>query len=105
MPEVHFCIRWPDGTVEQCYSPSSVIADHLSTGQNYTVADFMDRVRRALTQASKRVEQVYGRPCSLALAQAKLLEDRYASGTFPDTAIVACLEMTSPSFELKRAKP
>lgn len=104
MPEVHFRIRWPDGTIEQCYSPSSVITDHLSAGRDYTVADFMGRARRALTQASSRVEQIYGRPCSLALAQAKALEDRYISAAFPDTAVVACLDMTSPSLELKRPK-
>ena len=95
MPEVHFRIRWPDGTVEQCYSPSSVVSDHLSAGTNYTVADFMDRARRAMTQASDRVAQIYGRPCSLALAQAERLEKRYAAAAFPETGIVACLEMTS----------
>lgn len=94
MPEIHFRIRWPDGTDQQCYSPSSVILNHLSVGTKYTVADFMERARRSLSQASSRVEQIYGRPCSLALAQAEALEDHYATASFPDSAIVVCLEMT-----------
>lgn len=97
MPEVHFRIRWPDGTVEQCYSPSSTVTQHLSAGTDYTVVDFMDRARRALSQASRRVEQIYGRPCSLAQAQAQALENRYASADFSDTAMVTCLDMTPPN--------
>lgn len=96
MPEVHFRIRWPDGSIDQCYSPSSVISKHLSAGTDYTVGDFMDRTRRALSQASRRVEQIYGHPCSLALAQAEAFENRYATASFTDTSIVTCLEM-SPS--------
>lgn len=94
MPEVHFNIRWPDGAVERCYSPSSVVREHLAAGSEYTVADFMQRARRALGAASNRVEQVYGRPCSLAQAQLATLEARYAAAAFPDTAAVRCLEMT-----------
>ncbi|MEJ6393527.1 MSMEG_0570 family nitrogen starvation response protein [Gymnodinialimonas sp. 2305UL16-5] len=97
MPETRFRIRWPDGHIEHCYSPSSVIADHLHIGGRYTVADFMARARRALTQASARVEQIYGRPCSLALAQAEAFEDRYATAGFADTAIVTCLDITPSS--------
>jgi putative flavoprotein involved in K+ transport len=95
MPEVYFRVRWPDGTVEQCYSPSSVISDHLSAGTEYTVADFMNRTRRALSQASRRVEQVYGYPCSRALAQIDSFEGRYATESFAETAIVTCLELSS----------
>jgi uncharacterized repeat protein (TIGR04042 family) len=94
MPEVHFRIQWPDGAVEQCYSPSSVISEHISPDTDYTVADFMNRTRRALAQASKRVEQIYGHPCSLALAQTARFESRYTSASFADTAIVKCLEMS-----------
>ncbi|MEP3844406.1 MAG: MSMEG_0570 family nitrogen starvation response protein [Paracoccaceae bacterium] len=94
MPEVHFRVLWPDGVVEQCYSPSSVIAEYISPGTEYTVADFMNRTRSALAQASKRVEQIYGHPCSLAQAQASAIENRYAAGSFADTNIVTCLEMS-----------
>lgn len=102
MPETRFRIRWPDGVVEHCYSPSSVVADHLRSSQNYTIADFMDRARRALGLASDRVEQVYGHPCSRAHAQLDALETRQAQ--FPDTEIVTCLDMSHPP-STKRARP
>lgn len=102
MPEVRFRIRWPDGTVQECYSPSSVVTEYLASGADYTVADFMDRARRALHQASRRVEQIYGRPCGLALGQVATLERHYASAGFSDTEIMSCLDMTSPSLQLKR---
>jgi uncharacterized repeat protein (TIGR04042 family) len=54
MPEMSFAIRWPDGSTEQCYSPSLVIRDHLAVGETYDVAEFMRRSRMALTIASDR---------------------------------------------------
>jgi uncharacterized repeat protein (TIGR04042 family) len=91
MPETLFRIRWPDGTVDHCYSPSSIIADHLKSSQNYTIADFMSLARRALNDASDRVAQIYGHPCSRALAQLDALDARQAQ--FPDTSIVTCLDI------------
>ena len=35
MPETLFRIRWPDGEAETCYSPFTVIKDHLAAGQTY----------------------------------------------------------------------
>ncbi len=32
MPEMTFALRWPDGRVEECYSPSLVVHDYLSAG-------------------------------------------------------------------------
>ena len=52
MPEMRFDIRWPDGAIEQCYSPSLVIRDHLAVGQTYSVREFLRRSRAALTQYS-----------------------------------------------------
>ena len=91
MPEVHFRVRWPDGSIDQCYSPSSVIHDHLSGGQSYPIDDFMTRTRQALTQASKRVEQIYGYPCSRANAQLSAFERRQSS--FTPTDMVTCLDL------------
>lgn len=102
MPEVRFRIRWPDGQVDHCYSPSSVITDHLRSSQNYTIADFMDRTRRALVLASDRVEQIYGYPCSRARAQLETLETRQAG--FPSTGVVTCLDISQTS-STKRAHP
>jgi len=69
LPEVRFSVRWPDGTTELCYSPSLVIKEHLTAGENYTVPDFLERTTNALLIASDRVRAKYGYPCSLAMAQ------------------------------------
>ena len=34
MPEMRFHIRWPDGTLESCYSPSLVIKELFGAGRN-----------------------------------------------------------------------
>jgi uncharacterized repeat protein (TIGR04042 family) len=74
MPEMRFDIRWPDGTAETCYSPSLVIKDYLAPGENYPVADFLERSRTALSIASDRVQAKYGMPCSRALSQLARIE-------------------------------
>jgi uncharacterized repeat protein (TIGR04042 family) len=74
MPEMTFHIAWPDGSTEQCYSPSLVIKDHLAIGETYAVADFIARSRTALTIASDRVREKYGFACARAMAQLARLE-------------------------------
>jgi uncharacterized repeat protein (TIGR04042 family) len=74
MPEMRFRIRWPDGTVENCYSPSLVIKDFLSVGASYPLAEFLTRSRTALEIASERVREKYGWQCSRAQAQLKRIE-------------------------------
>ena len=82
MPEMHFCIRWPDGTPETCYSPSLVIKDYFSVGADYALPDFLERSRTALAIASERVKAKYGMPCRRALAQLARIET--AAGAFTD---------------------
>ena len=53
MPEMRFHIRWPNGTVETCYSPSLVVKDFFSPGESYALADFLQRSRTALGIASR----------------------------------------------------
>jgi len=74
MPEMHFRIRWPDGTAEACYSPSLVIKDFFAPGESYPLVDFLERSRTALNIASERVEAKYGSRCSRALAQLNRIE-------------------------------
>jgi uncharacterized repeat protein (TIGR04042 family) len=74
MPEMLFDIRWPDGATEQCYSPSLVIKDYLTPGQDYSLGDFMWRIRTALKTASDRVREKYGFACSRAMGQLAKLE-------------------------------
>ncbi len=89
MPEMRFRIRWPDGVLETCYSPSLVIKEHLSPGESYALADFVDRTRTALLIASDRVLAKYGRPCALALSQLARIE--VAGGAYaghPDARVL-----------------
>ena len=74
MPEMHFRVRWPDGTAQRCYSPSLVIKDFFAIGQSYELADFVQRSRTALTIASERVRQKYGSGCGHAAAQLEEIE-------------------------------
>ncbi len=78
MPEMEFGLRWPDGAVSACYSPSLVIEDHLTPGQSYLMADLLARARIALTIASERVQAKYGFPCSRALGALAAIEQRAA---------------------------
>ena len=84
MPEMLFQIRWPDGAVEQCYSPSLVIRDHLAVGETYSVQEFLRRSRTALTIASDRVREKYGFACSRAMGQLAKLEA--AAGRFDESS-------------------
>jgi uncharacterized repeat protein (TIGR04042 family) len=74
MPEMRFRIRWPDGRLETCYSPSLIVKDYLAEGESYALADFLDRSRAALSIASERVRAKYGRPCPRALGELARLE-------------------------------
>ncbi len=74
MPEMHFCIRWPDGGMERCYSPSRAIQEFFAPGQSYALTDFVERSRTALNTAGDRVEAKYGHRCSRAAAQLKRIE-------------------------------
>lgn len=71
---MRFTIRWPDGAAESCYSPSLVVREHMTPGEDYPLDDFLGRARTALTIASERVEAIYGFPCSLALGQLARIE-------------------------------
>jgi uncharacterized repeat protein (TIGR04042 family) len=82
MPEMRFVIRWPDGTVETCYSPSLVVKDFLSLGEAYPLAEFVERSRSALEIAGARVKVKYGFRCSRAMAQLSRIET--AAGAFAD---------------------
>ena len=82
MPEMLFQIRWPNGTIEQCYSPSLVIRDHLAAGETYSVPEFLRRSRTALTIASDRVREKYDFACPRAMGQLARLES--TAGHFDD---------------------
>jgi len=88
MPEMQFRVRWPDGAVETCYSPSLVIKDYFRAGETYPLADFLARIREALRIASDRVETKYGCPCTRALGQLARIETVCAKfETAPDANV------------------
>lgn len=77
MPSVTFHVRWPDGFVEHCYSPSSIIKNYFEVGRSYTVPRFLELCREGLHAASDRVRLRYGgHGCSHAMAQLAAIEMR-----------------------------
>ena len=94
MPEMTVTVRWPDGTRDDCYSPSLVMHDHLRAGTDYSVAEFTDRATLALGQAAERVRARYGFACTSAMASAEHIRSR-AEG-FASDATVTVLAMEPP---------
>lgn len=82
MPEMTFTVRWPDGSVDDCYSPSLVMHDHLDPTADYTVEEFVDRTVTALDEASERVRHRFGFACTSAAATKERVQ-RTASGFDP----------------------
>ena len=74
MPETYWTVRWPDGTEERLYSPSSVVAELFTPGETYPLDDFLTRARIAMERASNRVEKKFGFACSSAMAQLDAIE-------------------------------
>ncbi len=74
MPEIRFQIELPDGAQATCYSPSLVVKEYFTSGDEYALTDFIERSRTALQIASDRVRAKYGSPCGLALGQLAQIE-------------------------------
>jgi uncharacterized repeat protein (TIGR04042 family) len=98
VPEMTFEVRWPDGSAQCCYSPSLVMHDYLHTGASYTVAEFLDRSDRALTEASARVRAKYGFACTSVIdTRARII---LAANRFPLDAVI---EITAMHPELEQS--
>ncbi len=87
MPEIYVIVRWPDDSIMHCYSPSLVIREYLEVGASYSVGDFLERSRRALSIASDRVREKLGTPCTLAARQLEQIEIK-ARGFEPTGGVV-----------------
>ena len=90
MPERYVLARWPDGPQQRIYSPSTVVEDYFTAGQEYAVDEFVNRCREALRIASDRVQAAYGFPCSNAARSLALVEQhaaRYPAGDVTVEAI------------------
>lgn len=84
MPVTHFRIQWPDSTEANCYSPSRIVGEYFTPGQDYPLDEFMARAREALQLASERVRDKYGFACSSAMDQLARIEQD--AGRFAATA-------------------
>ena len=96
MPEMTFAVRWPDGRVEECYSPSLVVHDHLEAGGTYTVADFSARATRALAIASDRVREKFGFACTSAAATTEQIARSAAAHDAAATVEVLAMQPPLP---------
>ena len=94
MPEMTVTVRWPDGRVADCYSPSLVMHDHLDTGASYRVDEFAERSAVALHEASERVRAKYGFACTASAASFDRIQQT-ASGFAADD-VVEVLDMQPP---------
>jgi uncharacterized repeat protein (TIGR04042 family) len=88
-----FDVRWPDGARDRLYSPSLIVRDHLTVGEQYPVADFVARSRTALGIASARVQEKYGFPCSRSAATLAHIE---AAAARQDAAGAVLVETFDP---------
>lgn len=93
MPEMVFYVRWPDASVTQNYSPSSVISDFFTVGETYELANFLSRARLALHKASDRVREKYGFSCSRASATLAAIERKAEEFVKQPSVKVTVLEL------------
>ena len=94
MPEMTITVCWPDGRLEEYYSPSLVMYDHLRPGATYTIEDFAWRAQAALDEASERVRVKYGFYCTSAAESAQRIKELAAA--YPPCATVEVLAMQPP---------
>jgi uncharacterized repeat protein (TIGR04042 family) len=97
MPEMTVTVRWPDGRVTDCYSPSLVMHDHLTPGTTYRVDEFVRRAAVALAEASERVRAKYGFTCSASAASLERIERSAASFGRHDTVDVLDMQPALPA--------
>lgn len=94
MPEMVVRVRWPDDTVQDCYSPSLVMHDHLIAGRSYPIDDFVVRSTTALAEASDRVRAKFGFACTSAAATTEQI--LRAAGRFRNNELVSVVAMEPP---------
>ncbi|MDQ8202173.1 MSMEG_0570 family nitrogen starvation response protein [Pelagicoccus sp. SDUM812003] len=86
MPETPFSVKLPDGSVRDCYSPSSVVREYFRRDETLTVEEFVSKAKIALNEASARVEAKYGFACSGATTSLANIE-RWSSALERDALL------------------
>jgi uncharacterized repeat protein (TIGR04042 family) len=97
MPEMTVTVRWPDGRVEEHYSPSLVMHDHLRAGITYPIEDFARRAQAALDEAGERVRVKYGYYCTSAAGSAHRIKELAAAYPPGTTVEVLVMHPSLPS--------
>lgn len=97
MPEMTFTLRWPDGRVQECWSPSLVVHEHLAVGESHLVPDLVSLARTALGEASERVRARYGFACSAATASLAAIEAAAAAQAPTGRATVVAMRPSAPA--------
>lgn len=88
MPELHVRVRWPDGRLQRCCSPSRAIMEFLVAGESYALEDFVGRSRAALELASERVRRRSASPARAPAAQVEEIERATSAFEPGDGAVV-----------------
>ncbi len=89
MPALKFSVKWPDGSTDSCYSPSTVIKEHFEIGKPYSIQDFTHTAETALNSASARVAEKFGYHCSSAMDQLGQIKRKAATfSQTTDTVVV-----------------
>ncbi|TAG11036.1 MAG: MSMEG_0570 family nitrogen starvation response protein [Verrucomicrobia bacterium] len=91
MPETTFTAALPDGSIQPCYSPSSVVKNYFHVGQELPAAEFIQLARTALTEASERVRQKFGFSCTAA--SASLADIESWAGALPSHTTITILHI------------
>ncbi|MCV6610789.1 MAG: MSMEG_0570 family nitrogen starvation response protein [Amphritea sp.] len=92
MPAVNFSVRWPDGSEDNCYSPSTVVRQHFKAGDTMPLNEFISKAEIALDAASNRVRETYGYFCSSAMDQLAVIKSkaiRYENVDSPKIEIIS----------------
>ncbi len=86
MPEVTFTVRLPDGEFRYCYSPSTIVKNYFEKGETIPASEFLEKSRKALTEASDRVRQKFGFSCTAASASLADIE-HWAGDLSPEASL------------------
>lgn len=92
---MRFQIRWPDGSEEECYSPSLIIKEYFSPGETYPLNEFVVKSQAAFKIASDRVKAKFGFPCGRAMGQLQRIETaalQYQSFESPTVQVLKFVE-------------
>jgi len=86
MFETTFTVELPDGSFQPCFSPSPVVRNYFTPGQEIPAREFLRCSRAALAEASEHVLRVSGHATNEASTSLRDIE-RWAGALPPETPI------------------